>query len=90
MLLGDTIVSARDVGNIGAGYVAGVKGIPYLGMRLMFDLYQSATDYLINCQNHVINNPYGLEPSFIFNIEHSSTRKPQYAGWLAGKYVRNH
>lgn len=33
--------SARDIGNIGAGYMAGVNGIPWKIARKSFDMYQT-------------------------------------------------
>lgn len=37
-------VSARDVGNIAAGYMAAINGMPWLATRMAFDAYQSYTD----------------------------------------------
>ncbi len=34
-------VSARDIGNIGAGYIAGANGLPWWASRIGFDGYQS-------------------------------------------------
>ncbi len=36
--------SARDVGNIAAGYIAASNGISWIATRMAFDLYQSITD----------------------------------------------
>lgn len=33
--------SARDIGNIGAGYIAGINGIPYQASGLAFDALES-------------------------------------------------
>lgn len=33
--------SARDIGNIGAGYIAGSNGLPWMAARIGFDGYQS-------------------------------------------------
>ena len=35
------ITSARDIGNIAAGYVSGANGLSWAEARLGFDLYQS-------------------------------------------------
>lgn len=35
--------SARDIGNIAAGYVAGVNGFNWVDSRIAFDAYQSYT-----------------------------------------------
>jgi len=49
MLLGDNngiaiYGSARDVGDLGAGYMAGIYGIPYILARLAFDIYQGRSE----------------------------------------------
>lgn len=89
MLLGGAIVSARDVGNIAAGYVAGVNGIPYLGMRIMFDAYQSFTNTLKNNADQIERNPVNFNPTYKISIESESSRLPQRAGWYAGAYYRS-
>ena len=87
MLIGSSIMSARDVGNIAAGYVAGIYGIPYIGMRLMFDMYQSYTDYINGLDKQLKTNSYD-RPVFRFHIEGPSSREPQYEGWRTGAYIR--
>ena len=42
---GQTIyTSARDIGNIAAGYVAGSNGMPWAASRIAFDLYQGGIE----------------------------------------------
>ncbi len=36
--------SARDVGNIAAGYIAGINGMPWKASRIAFDTYQISVD----------------------------------------------
>ena len=36
--------SARDVGNIAAGYIAGSNGMPWIATRIAFDLYQGSIE----------------------------------------------
>ena len=88
MLLGGAIVSARDVGNIAAGYVAGLNGVPYIGMRLMFNAYQSFTDTVKYNEKQIERNPINVNPVYILSIESKSSRLPQRAGWYAGAYKR--
>lgn len=38
------ITSARDIGNIAAGYVAGVNGMPWGATRIAFDIYQGGVE----------------------------------------------
>lgn len=38
------ITSARDIGNIAAGYVAGVNGMPWGAARIAFDVYQGGME----------------------------------------------
>lgn len=38
------ITSARDIGNIAAGYVAGVNGMPWSATRIAFDTYQGGIE----------------------------------------------
>lgn len=90
MLLGGAIVSARDVGNLAAGYVAGVNGVSYLGMRLMFDAYQSFTNTLNFNAKQLERNPINFNPTYILSIESLSSRQPQRLGWYAGAYNRIH
>ena len=67
---GTTIyTSARDVGNIMAGYVAGNASIPWPFVRLACDMYQMYSDI-----------KSGVTPS----IEGKSTRNAQRLGWQKG------
>lgn len=67
---GTTIyTSARDVGNIMAGYVAGNAGIGWPFVRLACDLYQMYS-----------NIKSGAMPK----IEGKSTRNAQRVGWQKG------
>ena len=50
------IASARDIGNIGAGYMAGVYGISYFFARMAFDAYETYTATIGYYQQH----PYFL------------------------------
>lgn len=36
--------SARDIGNIAAGYIAAINGMSWRSSRIAFDLYESKTD----------------------------------------------
>ena len=44
------ISSARDIGNIAAGFVAGANGIPWACTRLAFDTYQSTYEWQIETE----------------------------------------
>lgn len=89
MLLGDAIVSARDVGNIAAGYVAGANGVPYWGLRLLFDAYQTFTNSIKYNSEQIGINPISYTPLFVPSVESKSSRRPQRAGWYAGSYMRS-
>ena len=42
---GQTVyTSARDVGNIAAGYIAGSNGMPWTAARIAFDCYQGSIE----------------------------------------------
>ena len=88
MVLGGAIVSGRDIGNIAAGYVAGINGIPFLEMRLMFDVYQTYTNTLHYNEKTIERNPINYYPVIVPSIESKSSRLPQRAGWVAGDYAR--
>ena len=45
-----TYTSARDVGNIVAGYVAGINGFCWKDSRIAFDAYQSYTSRRIEIE----------------------------------------
>ena len=70
------IASARDVGNLAAGYITGYYGVPYLLSRMAFDTYQSYTDSK-------------KQGRLILNRESQSSRNPQLAGWLLGSIVKS-
>ena len=38
------VTSARDIGNIAAGYVAGINGMPWGATRIAFDVYQGGIE----------------------------------------------
>ena len=38
------VTSARDIGNIAAGYVAGINGMPWGATRIAFDVYQGGME----------------------------------------------
>jgi hypothetical protein len=66
--------SARDVGNIAAGIVSGVHGIPWIISRLAFDFYQSYQEYKKNGQVRFVR-------------EGVSTRTAQRYGWEQGHSI---
>ena len=84
---GKYIASARDIGNIGAGYIAGVKGIPYFAARFAFDLYQSYSD----TKEYYKKNPYvdsydvGI---IILSKEGIVTTNAERVGWVMGRKHR--
>lgn len=63
--------SARDIGNIAAGYIAGIHGISWLSSRLAFDFLQTRTAIRKNKR-------------FCISIEGISSRNAQYYGWRLG------
>lgn len=61
---GQTIyTSARDVGNIAAGYIAAINGLPWKVARLGFDGYQSYTSKALKREGISTKNAekYGWE-----------------------------
>lgn len=38
------VASARDVGNIAAGYIAGINGMPWIASRIAFNIYQGGEE----------------------------------------------
>lgn len=66
--------SARDVGNIAAGYVAAANGLPWALARVGFDAYQSKQGYMSD----------GLSG---IGIEGASTRQAQRYGFNIGFYA---
>ena len=69
---GTTIISsARDIGNIVAGYIVGYNEIPWAFARLAFDLYQGSSEG-ISTQNAEFlgwKNGYSLFNNYFkFNI----------------------
>ncbi|MBQ4290747.1 MAG: hypothetical protein II719_06080 [Clostridia bacterium] len=74
------IASARDVGNIAAGYVSGVKHIPYCAHRIACDYYES-----------ISNGGYRTFEGNLYvkwSLEGKSSRLPQRVGWEMGKRQR--
>ena len=67
------IASARDIGNIAAGYEAGVNGINWFLARFAFDLYQTRSNY-----------KSGKQHKFRFVKESPSTQKAEMLGWTMG------
>lgn len=61
--------SARDVGNIAAGYVARHNGLSWILTRIGCDLYQS---YVTSRNNH----------KFTIDLEGPSTTLAQFYGWI--------
>lgn len=76
------IASARDIGNIGAGYVSAVKGIPYSFHRAVCDLYQSFSSSRKECVEYI--NLLPLE----WRYEGVSSTSAQQYGWELGKKRR--
>jgi RHS repeat-associated protein len=69
--------SARDVGNIAAGYVAGANGIGWLSSRAAFDGYQVYSN--ISRKSSILD--IRLTD---FRRESKSSRIPEYYGWIRG------
>lgn len=69
--------SARDIGNIVAGYVAAVNGLPWQLARLGFDAYQSYTAYKDYKSGKSTNKNY-------IQMEGISTRNAEYYGYRLG------
>lgn len=80
------IASARDIGNIGAGFMSGVYGIPYILARMAFDAYETYTATIDYYEHH----PYSSsDSSFIrFKTEGASTKNAERIGWQMGSYYR--
>ena len=68
--------SARDIGNIAAGYVAGANGIGWISARTAFDGYQILSNILSSSISDIIKTG--------FRRESLSTRVPEYYGWTRG------
>ena len=77
--------SARDIGNIAAGYVAGTNGIGWLAARAAFDGYQ-----ILSNINVWLNGNGNLKS--VPKREGLSTRVPEYHGWTKGylEYKNKH
>ena len=71
-------VSARDVGNMAAGYVAGYNGISWLGTRLAFDLLQTIDSRRKAAEDN--------QRKPVFVREGLTSRNAQYYGWIMGKF----
>ena len=74
---GTLIYSARDIGNIGAGYIAGYYGLPWTAARAVFDLYQSYKSNRLMLEGPSTWNPekYGWTIGHIvFNQQHHQKR----------------
>lgn len=54
---GQTIYSsARDIGNIAAGYIAGVNDLGWVDTRIAFDAYQSKTNGKLSIESRSSRN----------------------------------
>ncbi|MDE5870506.1 MAG: hypothetical protein K2H22_00960 [Muribaculaceae bacterium] len=94
------ITSARDIGNIGAGYMAGVNGISWDNAVTAFDAYQTYSNLSPSLQKSVIDgaitfltgDPGGLKKVF-FPLtqnkvsEGTSTRNAEKYGWNKGNAI---
>ncbi len=94
------ITSARDIGNIGAGYMAGVNGVSWDKAVTAFDTYQTYSNLSPSLQKTVIDgaitfltgDPGGLK-KIIFPLiqnkvsEGISTRNAERYGWEKGNAV---
>ena len=74
--------SARDIGNISAGYVAGANGIGWISARAAFDGCQILSNILSSSISDIIKTG--------FRRESLSTRAPEYYGWTRGYLNYNH
>ena len=74
--------SARDIGNIAAGYVAGANGIGWISARAAFDGYQILSN--------ILNSSISDNIKTGFRRESLSTRVPEYYGWTRGYLNYNH
>ena len=74
-------VSARDVGNIVAGYVAGYNGIPWVTTRLSFDALQSLQEKNLAKEDMGSQQPqiYGYGIGFL-------NRKRYVFGWIPSSF----
>ncbi len=79
------IASARDVGNIAAGYMSAVNHIPYFLHRLACDYYQSITS---DKGGWVEVNPITHDMTFKWVFEGPSSTSAQRVGWEIGKSKR--
>ena len=86
MTLGNGIItSARDVGNMVAGYMCGVNGIPYGCARFALDLYES---YTATISKYVHSNDLSIMDCLTLSKEGKTTTNAQYLGWLMGRTHR--
>ncbi len=63
------IGSARDIGNIGAGYVAAANGLPYLISRIGFDMYQFKSNFQIEGISTINAEQFGYHWGVIMNSD---------------------
>lgn len=82
--------SARDIGNIAAGYMAGINNIPYSLARTAFDAYQSYQETMRNKTKEYLYFVTGFLQKSIpvpkprYEPEGPSTQNAQYYGWRLG------
>ena len=83
-------VSARDVGNMGAGIVAAKNGIPYWAARIAFDWYQGGIEGLSSqnaeyygwCATYLLSTPKSVLKNNINAVKHSDKLKFMIKQWI--------
>ncbi len=83
------IASARDVGNMGAGYIAGVNGISYEAARFAFDLLESTQHLPTDNYSRPIYHSNDDYPALFYHQECVSTQNAELFGWKMGAFHRN-
>lgn len=88
--------SARDIGNIAAGYIAGINGMSWRSSRIAFDLYESKTDGKLCIEGITTRNAEYYGWRLGNNIKYTPARKAKilarsigYGFKALGNYLYN-
>ncbi len=94
------ITSARDIGNIGAGYMAGVNGISFSNAETAFDAYETLSNMSVLNKVYLAIDSFKLMRGNIYGIfgisinmvsnwkrEGVSTKNAEKYGWKKGNAV---
>lgn len=84
-----TIVSGRDTGNFGAGYVAARNGLSWNTSRTFFDMFQGYKDNGFHEINTDLQTGLPVYSPFSISREPATTVKAQRIGWLRANQIYN-